>query len=81
MKKTLLMLAVAVGALAAAGIAWSSGVLGGGPAQIRVYGGGQIATPTSSRARSASTQTRTQTDWAPTGRSASPAFRPASGAT
>jgi hypothetical protein len=46
MKKTLLILAVAFGALAAAGIAWSSGVLGGGPAQIRVYGGGQVATPT-----------------------------------
>jgi len=45
MRKTLLMLAVAVGALAAAGIAWSSGVLGGGPAQIRIYGGGQVETP------------------------------------
>jgi hypothetical protein len=45
MKRTLLVVGVTVGALAAAGIAWSSGVLGGGPAQIRVYGGGQIATP------------------------------------
>jgi hypothetical protein len=42
MKRTLTGVVVAVGALAAAGIAWSSGVLGGGPAQIRVYGGGQI---------------------------------------
>jgi hypothetical protein len=49
MKKTLLMLAFAVGALAAAGIAWSSGALGGGPAQIRVYGGGVVATPTGPR--------------------------------
>jgi hypothetical protein len=46
MKRMLLVVGVTVGALAAAGIAWSSGVLGGGPAQIRVYGGGQIATPT-----------------------------------
>lgn len=42
MKRTLTGIVVAVGALAAAGIAWSSGVLGGGPAQIRIYGGGQI---------------------------------------
>lgn len=46
MKRTLLVVGVAVGALAAAGIAWSPGALGGGPAQIRVYGGGQVATPT-----------------------------------
>jgi hypothetical protein len=46
MKRTLLVVSIATGALAAAGIAWSSGVLGGGPAQIRVYGGGQVATPT-----------------------------------
>jgi hypothetical protein len=46
MKRTLLVVAVALGALTAAGIAWSSGVLGGGPAQIRIYGGGQIGTPT-----------------------------------
>lgn len=46
MKRTLFSLAVAAGALAAAGVAWSSGLLGGGPAQIRVYGGGQVATPT-----------------------------------
>jgi hypothetical protein len=46
MKRTLLGVAVALGALTAAGIAWSSGVLGGGPAQIRIYGGGQVATPT-----------------------------------
>ena len=46
MKGTLLIIGLAVGALAAAGIAWSSGVIGGGPAQIRVYGGGQVATPT-----------------------------------
>lgn len=46
MKRTLLVVGVAVAALAAAGIASSSGVLGGGPAQIRVYGGGQVATPT-----------------------------------
>ncbi len=38
MKKMLLVVGVAVGALAAAGIAWSSGALSGGPAQIRVYG-------------------------------------------
>ena len=44
MKRTLLAVAVALGALTAAGIAWSSGVLGGGPAQIRIYGGGQVAT-------------------------------------
>ncbi len=46
MKRTLLVVGVAAGALAAAGVAWSSGALGGGPAQIRVYGGGQVATPT-----------------------------------
>jgi hypothetical protein len=45
MKRTLLTGAVAVGALAVAGVAWSSGVLGGGPAQIRIYGGGVVATP------------------------------------
>jgi hypothetical protein len=43
MKKTLLVVGIAVSAMAAAGIAWSSG---NGAAQIRVYGGGQIATPT-----------------------------------
>jgi hypothetical protein len=49
MKRTLLVVAVAVGALSAAGIAWSAGVLDGGPAQIRVYGGGQVATPAGPR--------------------------------
>lgn len=38
-------LAAAAVALVVAAVAWSSGVLGGGPAQIRVYGGGQISTP------------------------------------
>jgi hypothetical protein len=42
MKRTLLVIGLAVGALAAAGIAWSSGVIGGGPTQDRVYGGGRI---------------------------------------
>jgi hypothetical protein len=45
MKRTLLVIGVAVGALSAAGIAWSAGALDGGPAQIRVYGGGQVTTP------------------------------------
>ena len=45
MKRTLLVIAVAVGALSAAGIAWSAGALGSGPAQIRVYGGGQVTVP------------------------------------
>ena len=36
-------LAVAAVALVVTAVAWSSGVLGGGPAQIRVYGGGQFA--------------------------------------
>jgi hypothetical protein len=45
MKGMLLPAAVAVGVLSVAGAAWSSGVLGGGPAQFRVYGGGQISTP------------------------------------
>jgi len=40
------MLAVAVGALCGSGNRVVVGVLGGGAAQIRVYGGGQIATPT-----------------------------------
>jgi hypothetical protein len=42
----MLLAAVAACGLATAGIAWSSGVLGGGPAQIRIYGGGQFPTPT-----------------------------------
>jgi hypothetical protein len=46
MKKIVLVFGVALVALASGGIAWSSGVLGGGPSQIRVYGGGQVATPT-----------------------------------
>jgi hypothetical protein len=46
MRTTLFAVGIAVVALAAAGIAWSSGVLGGGPAQIRIYGGGQFPTPT-----------------------------------
>jgi hypothetical protein len=46
MKRTLLVVGLAVGALAVAGIAWSAGVIGGGPAQIRIYGGGVVATPT-----------------------------------
>jgi len=46
MTKMLLPAALVVGALSVAGAAWSSGVLGGGPAQIRVYGGGQISVPT-----------------------------------
>jgi hypothetical protein len=46
MKRTLVGVVVALAALAAAGVAWSSGVLNGGPAQIRVYGGGAVATPT-----------------------------------
>ena len=45
MKRTLLVIAVAVGALSAAGIALATGTLNNGPAQIRVYGGGQITTP------------------------------------
>ena len=43
MKSALLAVGVAIAVLASAGIAWSSGVLGGGPAQIRVYGGGQVS--------------------------------------
>jgi hypothetical protein len=46
MKRSLLVVGVTVGALTAAGVAWSSGVLGGGPSQIRIYGGGEVATPT-----------------------------------
>jgi hypothetical protein len=38
--------ALAAVTLSAAGIAWSAGILDNGPAQIRVYGGGQVATPT-----------------------------------
>jgi hypothetical protein len=38
--------ALAAVTLSAAGIAWSAGVLDNGPPQIRVYGGGQVATPT-----------------------------------
>jgi hypothetical protein len=45
-KRTLLVPAVAAGALAAAGVAWPSGLLVDRPTQIRVYGGGQVATPT-----------------------------------
>ena len=41
MKRALLILGVAVGPLAAAGIAWSSEASNSGPPQIRVYGGGQ----------------------------------------
>jgi len=44
-KRTLLLITIAIGALLAAGIAWSSGIVGGGPAQIRIYGGGSAATP------------------------------------
>ncbi len=46
MRKTLFIGLAVVAALCAAGAAYSSGVLGGGPAQIRIYGGGQVATPT-----------------------------------
>jgi len=45
MKMSLLLGGVALAALVGAAAAWSSGVLGGGPAQIRVYGGGQLAPP------------------------------------
>jgi hypothetical protein len=41
-KRTLLVVGVALGALVAAGIAWSSELMGNGPAQIRIYGGGEI---------------------------------------
>lgn len=69
MKRTLTGIVVAVGALAAAGIAWSSGVLGGGPAQIRIYGGGQIE----AISRTVSVETNAnQTDSALGDRSASP---------
>src|SRR5690348_6659335 len=51
MKRMLLPAALAVGVLSVAGVAWSSGVLGGGPEQIRVYGGGQISTPTTDPSR------------------------------
>jgi hypothetical protein len=44
-KRTLLLGGVALAALVGAAAAWSSGVLGGGPAQIRVYGGGEFAAP------------------------------------
>jgi hypothetical protein len=40
-KRTLLVVGVALSALAAAGIAWSSESFDSGPPQIRVYGGGQ----------------------------------------
>lgn len=70
MKKTLVGVAVAFGALTAAGIAWSSGVLGGGPAQIRIYGGGQVATPTAVP-RTISIQANANTD----GRGAWGSFR------
>jgi hypothetical protein len=43
MKRTLLLGGVALAALVSATAAWSTGVLGGGPAQIRIYGGGQFA--------------------------------------
>jgi hypothetical protein len=45
MVRKLVVASLVVGVLAAAGVAWSSGVLGGGPVQIRIYGGGQVATP------------------------------------
>jgi hypothetical protein len=46
MKRTVFAVGAVVAAIAAVGVASPSAVLSGGPEQTRVYGGGQITTPT-----------------------------------
>jgi hypothetical protein len=45
-RRVFVVVGAALPTLVAAAAAWSSGIIGRGPAQIRVYGDGQVAAPT-----------------------------------